>query len=38
MMLDGNTAVIDNDFTSHLIETHLDDDCLAERLSIIFSD
>lgn len=38
MMLDGNTAVIDNDFTSHLIETHLDDDCLAERLSIIFSE
>lgn len=38
MMLDGNTAVIDNDFVSHLIETHLDDNHLAELLKIIFSE
>ena len=38
MTLDGNTAAIDNDFTGHLVEAHLDDDHLAELLKVIFSE
>ena len=38
MILDGNTAVIDNDFTGHLAEAHLTDEILAERLNTIFSE
>lgn len=38
MTLDGNTAAIDNDFTGHLVEAHLDDDRLVYLLNTIFSE
>lgn len=38
MKIDEQTAVVDNDFTNHLAEAHLDDDQLVELLHTIFSD
>ena len=38
MKIDEQTAVVDNDFTNHLAEAHLDDDQLVELLHTLFSD
>ena len=38
MTLDAHTAVVDNDFINHLIESKLDDTRLISVLNIVFSD
>lgn len=37
MLLDSKTAVVDNDFISHIIETHIMDDALISALRAVFS-
>ena len=38
MTLDAHTAVVDNDFINHLVESRLDDTRLIAVLNIVFSD
>lgn len=38
MTLDAHTAVVDNDFINHLVESNLDDTKLIAVLNIVFSD
>lgn len=38
MQLNEHTAIVDNDFTNHLVDCHLTDQQLVEDLNIIFSE
>lgn len=38
MELDEHAAAIDNDFTNHLVEANLDDDCLVESVRLVFAE
>lgn len=38
MQIDGSTAVVDNDFIIHLVESRLEDDVLLSSISHIFDD
>ena len=38
MQLDKNTAVVDNDFTNHLVESYLTDERLVEVLNVVFNE
>ena len=37
MQLNEHTAIVDNDFTNHLVDCHLPDQTLVDDLNIIFS-
>lgn len=38
MQIDSSTAVVDNDFIIHLVESRLEDDVLLNSIRCIFDD